>query len=252
MKNKAKKYLNIIYPVLTLAVFIAAWYIASAAIGIEMILPSPGVCLKQLGVLLTTSEFWTAVSGTLSRASVSFVISMGAALVLAVISAFVRPVGRLLSPLVVIARAMPTMSVILLSLIWFNAQITPMFIAFLIIFPTLFASFFSSFTNIDAHLVEMAAVYGVGRVQKFTQMYLPLIFPSFFDTIKAAVSLNIKLVIAAEVLAYTKNSMGIMMQFSKAYLETATLFAWTIAAIILSYLLELAVAAVKKLVVRWK
>jgi NitT/TauT family transport system permease protein len=253
MKTKAlKNYLNILYPVLSLAVFFAAWYIIAGIIDIEIILPSPTQCLRQLGQLAVTKEFWTAIGGTLTRAMLSFAMSMSAALALAALSAFFKPIGKLLSPLVIITRAMPTMSVILLSLIWFTAQITPMFISFLIIFPTLFTSFYSAFTNIDEDLIEMAKVYKVGRRQKLTELYLPSIFPLFFDAVRAAVSLNIKLVIAAEVLSYTRDSMGVMMQFSKAYLETASLFAWTIAAIILSYLLEMAVVLLKKLVVRWK
>lgn len=247
-----KKYLNIISPLISMAIFIAVWHIVAKIVDIEIILPTPAEALRQLGDLALTGEFWIAVGGTLARAMLSFAISMGAALALAALSTFFKPVGRLFSPLIIITRAMPTMSVILLSLIWFTSQITPLFIAFLIIFPTLFTAFYSSFTNIDADLIEMAKVYKVGKLQKLTKLYLPSIYPSFFDTVRSAVSLNIKLVIAAEVLAYTKDSMGVMMQFSKAYLETASLFAWTIAAIVLSYLLEMLVALIKKVVVRWK
>lgn len=237
---------------LSLALFVTAWYVAAQIVDIEIILPSPSACLRQLAALLSTKVFWTAVGGTLGRSTLSFAFSMGAALILAALSAFLKPVARLLSPLVIITRAMPTMSVILLSLIWFTSQITPLFISFLIIFPTLFTSFYSSFSNIDLGLTQMAKVYKVGRLQTLTKLYLPSIYPSFFDAVRAAVSLNVKLVIAAEVLAYTKDSMGVMMQFSKAYLETASLFAWTIAAIALSYLLEMLVVLLKKCVVRWK
>lgn len=251
-KNAIKKYLDILSPFLSLAVFVAVWHIAAEIVGIEIILPTPAESMRQLAALAVTKEFWTAVSGTLGRAMLSFAFSMGAALTLAALSTFFKPIGRLLSPLVIITRAMPTMSVILLSLIWFTSEITPLFIAFLIIFPTLFTAFYSSFTNIDGDLIEMAKVYKVGLRYKLAKLYLPAIYPSFFDAVRSAVSLNIKLVIAAEVLAYTKDSMGVMMQFSKAYLDTASLFAWTIAAVALSYLLEMAVALIKKLVVRWK
>lgn len=251
-KKAIKKYLDILSPFLSLAVFVAVWHIVAEIVGIEIILPTPAESIRQLAALAATKEFWTAVSGTLGRAMLSFAFSMGAALTLAALSTFFKPIGRLLSPLVIITRAMPTMSVILLSLIWFTSEITPLFIAFLIIFPTLFTAFYSSFTNIDGDLIEMANVYNVGLRYKLAKLYLPAIYPSFFGAVRSSVSLNIKLVIAAEVLAYTKDSMGVMMQFSKAYLDTGSLFAWTIAAVALSYLLEMAVALIKKLVVRWK
>lgn len=144
------------------------------------------------------------------------------------------------------------MSIILLSLIWFTAKITPMFIAFLIVFPMLYAAFYSAFTNIDKGFVEMSKLYKVSKWQMVSKFYVPYISPTFFDSIRSAISLNVKLIIAAEVLAQTRDSMGVMMQISSLYLDTSSLIAWTIAAIIISYLLEMIVIATKRLFVRWK
>ena len=169
-----------------------------------------------------------------------------------VLSALFKPVYYLLSPLVIITRAVPTMSVILLRLIWFSSAITPMFIAFLIIFPMLYASFYSAVSNIDKDLIEMSKVYNVSKKDMAVKFFVPYIMPSFLDSIRSAISLNVKLVIAAEVLAQTRDSMGVMMQRSSIFLDTPTLMAWTIAAIVLSYLFELLVKTTKTLTVRWQ
>jgi ABC-type nitrate/sulfonate/bicarbonate transport system permease component len=83
-------------------------------------------------------------------------------------------------------------------------------------------------------------------------LYLPNIAPAFFDSIRSTLSFNVKIIISAEVLAQTRKSMGIMMQISKSRLETADLLAWTLAAIVLSYLLEIVIYAIKTAVVRWQ
>lgn len=252
MKNAVKKYLNIIYPLLSLGIFILAWYVAARIIDVEIILPTPARSLSRLGEIFITADFWAAVSNTLIRVLISFSISLGLAIVFSVLSALFKPVYYLLSPLVIITRAVPTMSVILLSLIWFSSAITPMFIAFLIIFPMLYASFYSAVSNIDKDLIEMSKVYNVSKKDMAVKFFVPYIMPSFLDSIRSAISLNVKLVIAAEVLAQTRDSMGVMMQRSSIFLDTPTLMAWTIAAIVLSYLFELLVKTTKTLTVRWQ
>ena len=47
--------------------------------------------------------------------------------------------------------------------------------------------------------------------------------------------------ISAEVLCVTRDSIGYYIYISKQYFETASLFAWTVAIIVLSVLLELAI-----------
>ena len=73
-----------------------------------------------------------------------------------------------------------------------------------------------------------------------------------FAQITSALTLNVKLIIAAEALAQTRISMGNAMQISKGNLNIAELLAWTVMAILLSYVLELLIILIKKLTVRWK
>ncbi|MEG1608947.1 MAG: hypothetical protein RR348_03690, partial [Clostridia bacterium] len=76
---------------------------------------------------------------------------------------------------------------------------------------------------------------------------LTTIIATFFDDSGNVISLNFKLIISAEVLAQTRNSIGVNMQFAKQYLETAQLIAWTIIAIVVGALLELTVFGCKKI-----
>ena len=61
-----------------------------------------------------------------------------------------------------------------------------------------------------------------------------------------------KVMIASEVLAQTFDSMGVNMQISRIYLDTAQLMGWTLAAIIMSFALEGAVSLLRRVTVRWK
>lgn len=116
----------------------------------------------------------------------------------------------------------------------------------------MYSGFYSAFSEVDKDLVAMSKVYGVKIKERLFGLYLPAIAPSAFDCMQSAVGLTVKIVISAEVIAQTRYSMGIAMQMARGYLETAELLAWTLAAVILSYLLELVVFIIKKALVRWK
>lgn len=251
-KNAIAKYKNLIYPIITLGAIILIWYVIALSVNKELLLPAPKTAFSALFRLLGESLFWKSFFYTLGRTLLSFFAAFVAAVIFSVLAVLFPPIDKALSPIVIITRAVPTMSVILFALIWFTDAITPLFIAFLVIFPTLYASFYSALINVNNDEMEMAKAYKVKRIYVIKDLYYPAVLPRFLDAMRSALSLNVKLIIAAEVLASTRYSIGEMMQLSKLYLETADLLAWTIMAIIMSYLLELSVLGLRKLLVRWE
>lgn len=251
-KAKLKSIIVRFSPLITVGVFILIWYIAAIAVDIELILPRPALVFKELLALISGKTFWTAVGGTLSRSFTGFAISFALAMILAVAGFAIKPIHRAFSPLVIISRAIPTMSVILLSLIWLTSQTSPILISSLIIFPMFYSDFYSALNNIDKGVIDMAKLYKVGAKDIVTRLYIPNILPSVLDSVRSGISFNVKIVIAAEVLAQTRQSMGISMQISRVMLDTASLLAWTAAAVAISYALELIVELIKRFAVKWR
>ncbi|NLL56564.1 MAG: ABC transporter permease subunit [Clostridiales bacterium] len=247
-----KLYKNIIYPVISLGLLILIWFVTAKVVDIELIIPSISATVKEFFALLGQKQFYSAILGTLNRTLISFLLAFIMAIALAIISAFLPFLNKLLSPIVTVVRAIPTMSLILLTIIWLNPQTSPLLIGFVIVFPIMYSSFYTAIISVDNDLIQMSKAYNVSKKDMVLSLYLPNIAPSFFDTVRSTISLNLKIIISAEVLAQTKISMGVMMQMSKAYLETAQLLAWTLVAIILSYLLEIIVYSIKKATIRWE
>ncbi len=250
-KKIIKNAYKIIIPLISVGVFVLIWAIVAKSMGKEIILPSPLRVLESLGTLLNSPDFYKAAGLTLLRSLESYAIAFGLALFFAVVSALSSVVEKALSPIVTIARAVPTMSVILLALIWLSSGNAPIFVAFLVIFPLLYTGMLESIKRVDKGLVAMSKVYSVRRFDIVTKLYLRETLPSVFTLMRSTLSFNLKLIIAGEVLAYTSMSMGLLMWRSSAYLDTSTLLAWTVAAIVLGYLLELFVLLLQKLLIRW-
>lgn len=251
MKNKIRKWGNVLYPLLSLGCIIGLWAIVSAVVGIELIIPSIPTTFQKLGGILSSEKFYVAIGNTLWRSLLSFGIGAVAAMLLSLLS-IIDPIKKLLSPIVKITRSIPTMSVILLAIIWLKPEISPVFVAFLINFPIMYSGFSSAIESVDKEIIEMSKIYNVSVKDRIFLFYLPSVAPASFDCMQSSLSLTVKIVISAEVLAQTRNSLGVLMQLSRAYLETAELIAYTITAIVLSYFLELIVYGIKKILVRWK
>ena len=158
-----------------------------------------------------------------------------------------KPLHRVLSPIVTVLQAAPTMAVILVVAVWLERGEVPLLIGFLICFPLLYNAMHTAIAGVDAELLQMAEVYRIRPSDRLTGIYLPSVLPAVFDGGRSAVSLCVKVVIAAEVLAQTAGSIGIEMQRASVVYEMARLMAWTVIAIVMSFAFEGVVVALKKL-----
>ena len=214
------------------------WQIGAVVAGSKFILPEPIDAFKATGVVLTRPSFWTAFGGTLSRTLISYLVSLVLAITLAVLAYRFKILQNLLSPLVSVVRALPTMAVVLLLVIWFGAKTAPVIISLLVVMPTLYATILSCLQGVDKDLIEMCNLYKVRTRDKILRLYIPSVVKSSAMPISSALSLNLKLMVAGEVLAVTARSLGAMMQMASLYYATDELMALTLITVITALLLE--------------
>lgn len=247
MQVKRKSLKKIAYPAVSLATFIAVWFIVAKILNVEVLIPTPTAVLGSLINLVSSGNFYLAVLGTLGRTVVGYLISMVIALCFTAIALLSKGAERAISPLVLIARATPTMSIILLALVWLNANLSPILVGVLITFPALYSALLGGIRSVDEGLLQMSKVYNVPLKKRIRYLYVPSVVPSFAEQSASCASLNVKVVIAGEVLAQTSGSIGIEMQLSRIFIETPTLLAWTCVAILLSFCFEVLIKRLFKL-----
>ncbi|MDE5566474.1 MAG: ABC transporter permease subunit [Anaeroplasmataceae bacterium] len=245
-----KLFNSILYSLAVILIVLLVWYFASLIINVELILPTPYIAFKNIGTYLISGEFWISLGWTYLRCIESFLIAFVIALLLAVLAYLFPTVEKLASPFMAIVRAIPTMAILLILIISLRPYQTPIVVAGIVICPTLFQSFLSSFKSIDLQLVEMVEVYLVPKSKQILKFYIPSILPGIFSNSASSFSLNIKLIIAAEALAQTSKSIGKMMQYAKINIEIEKLFALAIIAIVISILSEALIRLVQRLVLK--
>lgn len=238
---------NIIYPLFAMGLVLAIWAIAAALKKNPLVLPMPDVVLERFFTLGADASFWINVGYTLLRTLICFAISFVLALGFAALGGMCAPVHKLISPIVSFLRAAPTVAVILILYAFFDSSVLAVSVGFLIAFPVLYTAFHSAIVGVDTDLIEMAKTYRVNNFNIVKYVYLPSIAGCMFDNGKSTLSLTLKVVVAAEILTYVPRSIGNSIVTANASFEIQYLLAWTLVAIVFSFVLEGIVSILKKL-----
>ncbi len=248
-KNKVVKTLinNVLYPLLSMGIVLALWAIIAVASDNPLTLPMPDVVLKRFFTLGGEANFWASIGWTILRTFGCFALSFVLALLFAAIGGLFNPIHKVLAPIVSFLRAAPTVAVIYILYAFMQNEQMTIVVGFLIAFPIMYSSFYSGIIGVDKDLLEMAKVYKLSAWNKVVGIYLPSITPTLFDTSKSTISLTLKVIIAAEILTSVVKSIGGKVQSAYAAFEVDYLLAYTLIAIVFSFVLEGIVAGAKKL-----
>ncbi|MCA1951355.1 MAG: ABC transporter permease subunit [Treponema sp.] len=244
MANKRDFFWSIL-GVLVLLVF---WELTSLALSSELLLPDPYKTLFALLKLLASRRFFEALGMSLVRILISMALVIPLSLSLGIAAALDRRLWSFLRPLFLVIAATPVLSIILIAFIWFGQERTPIFSAFLMMFPVLTSNVMAGIQGADKRLREVLELYRIPKTKRLRYFYIPSLLPYLFAGLHSALSLCWKVVVAAEVIVQPRHALGTGMQMAKAQLETTELLAWTAATVIMAALTETVFMGLKKMV----
>lgn len=219
-------------------VALVAWKLASALVSREIILPAPERTAMEIVRIVSSPTFFETVVTTLRRVAVSFGMAVLASIVVGLAAGLARTVEDMLHAPVTVMRSVPTMGVILLSLIWLNSEGAPLLVCALVTFPIMYAAMVAAIRAVDPLLSEMHRVFHIGFWRRVRHFYLPSVVPHLRAGMAVALGLNVKVMIAAEVLSQPQVGIGTMFQIERARLNTPGVFAWSAIVVVLAAVLD--------------
>jgi len=223
---------------LSAAFWILVWYLCARRVASELILPSPFQTFERLLELLGTSEFYIISFKSILHILLGALCGLLAGVIAAVLSSSVKFIDELLKPLVTVVRATPVASFIVIAVLWLGRGVLPAFISALMVFPIIFLNVKTGIENVSKEKRKLIKIFNVSFFDSLKKIYLPSVLPYFFSAAITSLGLAWKAGIAAEVLAFTPDSIGRKVSESKNLLETTDLFAWTATIIIISLIIE--------------
>lgn len=248
MKQKLKNALPYCF---TVILVLFAWIILAKLQDSELFFPSPKKVLFTTVNLFKDGAFYIYLKNTLLRVIVAFIVSLLVALLMASVSKISPFFKKAFYPLVALAKVTPTVCVIFLCYMWFSSKINPIIVSSLIIIPTLYSAVLGAMETVDGDIEEMCDIFKVNKRTRFFGFYLPEIFAKVYGDVTNAFSLAIKLIIATEALSSTSNSLGVIMQLSKSYLEIDKLFAITVVTVAIGVICDVLFYYLRIVAIRW-
>lgn len=248
-----KRKLNILISALAVLLMWLVWIVAYYCVGNRLIVPSFSETVSCFWRYLGSGSFWLAVLNSLLRTLLAFIISFVPALACAVSAAFLPRLKAALKPIMTFIRTLPTMAVILLILKITRGDKTfsPVIVTVLVLLPMIYSQANATIEGIDGELTEMAEVFLINRRDRLFKIYLPLVSPGVLSQTGANISIGLKIMISAEVLANTANGLGGMMQLNNIAAEVANLAALTLAAVILGLIIDFAFSLLERTTFKW-
>lgn len=242
MSLTTKKLLvNLLYSLGVIVAILLIWYVTSAVVSSDLLAPSPWSVIGLTFTMLGKGSTYLALLSTLARSLIAFAASMAAALGLTLLVGVFPSSKIVVDKVVTVFRAVPTMSIILITLVLVSSTVVPAIVAFLVAFPIVYSAFTREIYA-DCRLQDMCCVFNVSRGNKIRYVLFPQVSKAVIPQIKDTLPLCIKVVIAGEALSLPRRGLGQQMYVAKVNLDTASVLALTILALAACFIIQGAVA----------
>lgn len=220
------------------AFWILVWEAASLFVGSPILLAGPVDTLLRLASFLPDPAFWGTLALSFWQIFLGFIGGFAAALVLGFLSHRFRPARELLAPLFDALKSIPLVCIIVLLLLWVGSKKVSALAVFLAVFPAVYFSVLEGLDAQDPKLRELLHAMRTSGMRIFLVDTWQQLLPFLLGTARNVCGMAWKAGVAAEVIGTPRNTIGEAVYQSKLLLETADLFAWTIAIVAASWACE--------------
>ncbi|MFA6647029.1 MAG: ABC transporter permease subunit [Candidatus Izemoplasmatales bacterium] len=236
--------------VLSIFTLFLVWILLDIIVDNSLLLPNPLEVLKSLLKIITDSKSLFAIFSTIFRLIISLVIAFFLGFILGVLAGVNEKAAIFMNPMVTVLRTIPVISITVIVLIVLGFELTPYFITFLMLFPLIYQGVYGGIKSIDQELVDVYRLEDNRLFSRIIHCYIPLIRNNIETSILQSLGLGIKVIVMAEYLGQTQNSIGNNLYLAKINIEYSEVFAWTILLIFFALLFEFLISRTRKIIIK--
>jgi len=214
------------------------WVIAGVIVDNPLLLPRFEDVMAAFFRIFVDLDSLSVILHTMLRLLLGLLIASVIGFLLGVIAGFKKNFATFFNPVVTVLRTIPVISITVILLIICGFKITPYVITFMMIFPLIYQGTYGAIIGIEPELID---VYRLEDNNFFTGLfhcYLPLISRDIRTSLLQSLGLGIKVLVMAEYLAQTRDSIGNQLYLAKVNLNYDEVFAWTLLLILMALLFE--------------
>ncbi len=217
--------------VITLAVIVAAWQLASHFLP-PFLFPSVLTIGAEIGRIATHAKALGSVAATSARilAGMAGAFVIGGALGL--LMGRVRWVEHYVHPALTFDQGIPALSWVVFSIIWFKTnEFRIWFIIVMTTLPAFAFQMYDSYRSMSKDLVEMALSFRPSRWDMFRTLVWPSVLPGIFTAWKVNLGNVARVVVVAELVGAT-SGVGYQLLVQQQQFDMAGAMAWTLVLVV--------------------
>ncbi len=232
---------------------IGTWVVGSAIGAIDPeTLPAPWTVAQTAGELIADGRLQSNLLTSLQRAVIGLVLGVAIGVVLALVAGLSRIGEAVVDGPVQIKRAIPTLALIPLFIVWFGIgeQMKLIVITTSVLIP-IYINTHAYLRSVDARYVELAETVGLSRWGFLRRIALPGSLPGFFLGLRLAVTISwLALVVVEQVNA--TSGIGYLMTQARTYGQIDVIVVGLVIYGLLGLFGDLAVRATERKVLAWR
>lgn len=229
---------RIVLTCLSILLIPVAWQLLSWQMAQPQLIPSFPDLIRALFRLVYLPGFLVSIGTTCLRAYVGLLLSLAAASITAFLLNRSEGIRFLFMPWLSLLRSVPVISFILLALIFLNPEMIPLLIAFLTMYPLLTENLLKGLMNRRDSWKILARQFHLNAWNRLFQINYPQLKPYLFSGLASAVGFGWRAIIMGEVLSQCVDGIGKRMKEAQVFIDVPELIAWTLVAIVLSWLTD--------------
>ena len=229
---------RIVLTCLSILLIPVAWQLLSWQMAQPQLILSFPDLIRALFRLVYSPGFLVSIGTTCLRACVGLLLSLAAASITAFLLNRSEGIRLLFMPWLSLLRSVPVISFILLALIFLNPEMIPLLIAFLTMYPLLTENLLKGLMNRRDSWKILARQFHLNAWNCLFQINYPQLKPYLFSGLASAVGFGWRAIIMGEVLSQCVDGIGKRMKEAQVFIDVPELIAWTLVAIVLSWLTD--------------
>lgn len=229
---------RIVLTCLSILLIPVVWQLLSWQMAQPQLIPSFPDLIRALFRLVYSPEFLVSIGTTCLRACIGLLLSLATASITAFLLNRSEGIRFLFMPWLSLLRSVPVISFILLALIFLNPEMIPLLIAFLTMYPLLTENLLKGLMNRRDSWKMLARQFHLNAWNCLFQINYPQLKPYLFSGLASAVGFGWRAIIMGEVLSQCVDGIGKRMKEAQVFIDVPELIAWTLVAIVLSWLTD--------------
>jgi len=205
------------------------------------VFPSPAATLAELGQMVQTERFWSAMGTTVIRAITGFALALIIGTTIGILVARITPLRLAIGSLITGLQTMPSIAWFPLAILLFGLdEQAILFVVVLGAAPSIANGVINGIDNVPPAFTRLGRVLGAGPIALYRDVVLPAALPTYVSGLTQGWAFAWRSLMAGELLVIIaeRPSLGAQLEFARQFSQSATLLATMLVILILGMVVD--------------